>query len=125
MKQELKDKRIVLVGGTTGLGLSAAKAFVAAGAQVVVVGRDAENGRKAEEHLLGQGLALTGDALHPETAQMAIARCQKAFGGFDGLYHIAGGSGRRAAWRRSRRASPGVPTRPVLAAVARSPSARG
>ena len=95
MSQWLAQKRIVIIGGTTGLGLSAAKAFVAEGAQVVVVGRDAENGRLAESQLSGKGIALSGDATDPATAPNAIARCQGEFGGFDGLYHVAGGSGRR------------------------------
>lgn len=95
MKKQLSDKRIVLMGGTTGLGLSAAKAFVNAGAQVIVVGRDAESAQKAEAQLRGRGKALAGDALHPDTARSAIGHCQQAFGGFDGLYHVAGGSGRR------------------------------
>ena len=91
----LADKRIVIIGGTTGLGLSAAKAFVAEGAQVVVVGRNAEHGRLAESQLSGKGIALVGDATDSVTAPAAIARCQREFGGFDGLYHVAGGSGRR------------------------------
>lgn len=95
MKQWLADKRIVIIGGTTGLGLSAAKAFVNEGARVVVVGRDTENGRLAEAQLQGQGIALSGDATDPATAPGAIAHCQESFGGFDGLYHVAGGSGRR------------------------------
>ncbi|MEZ0607781.1 SDR family NAD(P)-dependent oxidoreductase [Fibrella sp. WM1] len=95
MSQWLTHKRIVIIGGTTGLGLSAANAFVREGAQVVVVGRDAENGRLAEAQLAGNGIALQGDATDPATARTAIERCQQAFGGFDGLYHVAGGSGRR------------------------------
>ena len=35
----LKNKNIVIIGGTTGIGLSAAKAFVNEGAKVIVVGR--------------------------------------------------------------------------------------
>ncbi|SOD96861.1 SDR family NAD(P)-dependent oxidoreductase [Spirosoma fluviale] len=95
MSQWLEQKRIVIIGGTTGLGLSAAKAFVREGAQVVVVGRDAESGRLAEAQLQGSGIALSGDAIDPTTAPTAIAQCQQHFGGFDGLYHVAGGSGRR------------------------------
>ena len=95
MNVRLADKRIVIIGGTTGLGLSAANAFVREGAQVIVVGRDAENGRRAEAQLQGRGIAISGDATDPATAQTAIFRCQQAFGGFDGLYHVAGGSGRR------------------------------
>ena len=36
----LENKSIVIVGGTSGLGLSAARAFLAAGARIVIVGRD-------------------------------------------------------------------------------------
>lgn len=95
MHQWLAKKRIVIIGGTTGLGLSAAKAFVEEGAQVVVVGRDAANGQLAQAQLRGRGIALIGDAIEPATAPAAIERCQDEFGGFDGLYHVAGGSGRR------------------------------
>lgn len=91
----LDSKKIVVIGGTTGMGLSAATAFVREGAQVVVVGRNAESCAAAEEHLDGNGLAMSGDASDPQTAPKAIALCQQIFGGFDGLYHVAGGSGRR------------------------------
>ncbi len=40
----LTDKKIVIVGGTTGLGLSGALAFAKRQARVVVVGRNSENG---------------------------------------------------------------------------------
>ena len=43
MNQALDNKTIVIVGGTTGLGLSAAKAFVGEGARVVGVGRNADS----------------------------------------------------------------------------------
>ncbi|GAB2555307.1 SDR family NAD(P)-dependent oxidoreductase [Spirosoma areae] len=95
MSQWLEQKRIVIIGGTTGLGLSAARAFVREGASVIVVGRDAENGRLAEVQLAGKGIAISSDATDPATARTAIERCREAFGGFDGLYHVAGGSGRR------------------------------
>ena len=96
MKQRwLSQKKIVVIGGTTGLGLSAAKAFVDEGASVIVVGRDVENGRIAEQQLQGSGIAIAGDATDPQTATTAIERCQQEFGGFNGLYHVAGGSGRR------------------------------
>ncbi|KAB7729272.1 SDR family oxidoreductase [Rudanella paleaurantiibacter] len=91
----LTDKRIVIIGGTTGMGLSAAQAFVREGARVVVVGRNPESCTAAEAQLDGNGLAMSGDAADPKTAVTAIDLCQNIFGGFDGLYHVAGGSGRR------------------------------
>lgn len=91
----LDSKKIVVIGGTTGIGLSAALAFIREGAHVVVVGRNAESCTTAEQQLDGNGLAMSGDAADPQTAPKAIALCQQIFGGFDGLYHVAGGSGRR------------------------------
>ncbi len=91
----LLKKRIVIIGGTTGIGLSAALAFVKEGAKVLVVGRDEENSLKAEKLLGDHGTSFVGDATSEDTAPQAIALCEDKFGGFDGLYHVAGGSGRK------------------------------
>jgi NAD(P)-dependent dehydrogenase (short-subunit alcohol dehydrogenase family) len=47
----LDNNVALVVGGTTGIGLSTAEAFIHAGATVVVAGRNAEAGRAAVEHL--------------------------------------------------------------------------
>jgi NAD(P)-dependent dehydrogenase (short-subunit alcohol dehydrogenase family) len=91
----LKDKSLIIIGGTTGLGLSAARAFVQEGARVVVVGRKAESIEAARKKLGPQACALVGDAGHPATASRAIETAQREFGAFHGLYHVAGGSGRK------------------------------
>ncbi|HVY69275.1 MAG TPA: SDR family oxidoreductase [Verrucomicrobiae bacterium] len=86
---------MVVIGGTTGIGLSAARAFVAAGARVVVVGRSVESGVAAEKELGDFGVSFAGEARDSTTAKKAIALAIELFGGFHGLYHVAGGSGRR------------------------------
>ena len=91
----LQGKSIVIIGGTTGLGLSAAKAFAAQGAHLVLVGRNADSAESARKVLGKQVLALSADATNENTAIQAIDICISQFGGFDGLYHVAGGSGRR------------------------------
>jgi NAD(P)-dependent dehydrogenase (short-subunit alcohol dehydrogenase family) len=91
----LKNKNIVIIGGTTGLGLSAAKAFIANGAKVVVVGRNEESVNTAQKELGASAIAICGDATNEHTAVDAINNCVEKFGGFDGLYHVAGGSGRK------------------------------
>ena len=91
----LKNKNIVIIGGTTGLGLSAAKAFLAQGANVVVVGRNAESAELAKKELGKNALSLAADAANENTAVQAIDICVHNFGSFDGLYHVAGGSGRK------------------------------
>ncbi|HXG48001.1 MAG TPA: SDR family oxidoreductase [Methylomirabilota bacterium] len=95
MAASLDGKVIVVIGGTTGLGLAAARAFVRAGARVVVVGRNAESGAAAERELGAFGRLLIADATSGETAPAAIRKAIEAFGGFHGLYHVAGGSGRK------------------------------
>ena len=92
---QLLGKSLVIVGGTSGLGRSAARALVAAGAKVVVVGRDAEKVGAMEKELGASALGLTADATDPKTAAAAIQIALGNFGGFHGLYHVAGGSGRR------------------------------
>jgi NAD(P)-dependent dehydrogenase (short-subunit alcohol dehydrogenase family) len=91
----LQNKNIVIIGGTTGLGLSAAKAFVANGAYVVVVGRNAESVADAKKILGKNAEAISCDATNADTAINAINICIEKFGSFDGLYHVAGGSGRK------------------------------
>jgi NAD(P)-dependent dehydrogenase (short-subunit alcohol dehydrogenase family) len=91
----LQEKSIVIIGGTTGIGLAASLAFVEHGANVVVVGRNPDSVDKASASLGKNGLSIAGDASHPDTASNAIIACRKKFGRFDGLYHVAGGSGRK------------------------------
>jgi NAD(P)-dependent dehydrogenase (short-subunit alcohol dehydrogenase family) len=91
----LKDKCLVVIGGTTGLGLSACEAFIREGANVVAIGRNPESVQKASD-TLKYALVKSGDATLEGTAEQAIEDCVKRFGGFHGLYHVAGGSGRRS-----------------------------
>jgi NAD(P)-dependent dehydrogenase (short-subunit alcohol dehydrogenase family) len=90
----LKNKCLVIIGGTTGIGLSAAQAFIRQGANVLAIGRNPESVEKASS-LLKNAMVETGDAAEAGTALQAIKSCVKYFGGFDGLYHVAGGSGRK------------------------------
>ncbi|HEY0433954.1 MAG TPA: SDR family oxidoreductase [Chitinophagaceae bacterium] len=91
----LTGKNIVVVGGTGGIGYSATKAFVAAGAHVVVAGRDEQKSRNLVQELGKNVRSVTGDAGEPGVAEEAVALCTREFGPLHGLYHVAGGSGRR------------------------------
>ena len=94
MSGPLSDRVIVVVGGTTGLGLSGAKACVEAGARIVVVGRNPDNVAAAVEALGSDADGMVADAGAPTTADKAIAKAVQQFGNLDGLYHVAGASGR-------------------------------
>ncbi len=85
----LSNKNIVIIGGTTGIGFSAAKAFIQHGAKVVAVGRHADTSQQAQQELGDAGLVVTGDAIHENTAADAIELCAGTWGSFDGLYHVA------------------------------------
>ena len=91
----LADRTIVIIGGTTGLGLSGARACTEQGASVVVVGRNPDSAHQAIDQIgADHARSIVGDATDPETAPRAISEAISAFGRFDGLYHVAGGSGR-------------------------------
>ena len=92
---ELNNRVIVIIGGTTGLGLSAARACVRAGAKVVVCGRNPDSAREAEAVLGPSSRAVVADATQSATAVDAIQLSLETFGRFDALYHVAGGSGRQ------------------------------
>lgn len=91
----LQGKNIVIIGGTSGMGLSAALAFVHAGARVLVTGKDQDATTDAAKQLGDAGTAIHSDASESGTAADAIHRCHDLFGSVDGLYHVAGGSGRK------------------------------
>lgn len=93
----MAGRAYVVIGGTTGLGLSGARACLSAGGSVVVTGRSGGSVAAADEHLnaVGPAAALRGDAQDAASTRKAIALCVERFGRFDGLYHVAGGSGRR------------------------------
>jgi NAD(P)-dependent dehydrogenase (short-subunit alcohol dehydrogenase family) len=88
--QNLSGQNLVIMGGTTGLGLSAAKRLVAAGANVVVTSRTQANVDAALAELGPQARGFAADAATPEAAERAVAM----FDRLDALYHVAGGSGR-------------------------------
>lgn len=91
----LTGKTLVIIGGTSGLGLSVARTFVAQGASIIVVGRDAQAADAVAAELGPRAKTMVADACDPATAAGAISLAVEAFGSFHGLYHVAGGSGRK------------------------------
>lgn len=85
----LENKKIVVVGGTGGIGLSAGKAFVMQGAKVIAMGLPGQTPHA--EHWK----YFTADATNEGSAEIAIQMCVETYGGFDALFHVAGGSGRK------------------------------
>jgi NAD(P)-dependent dehydrogenase (short-subunit alcohol dehydrogenase family) len=51
----VKDKTVLVTGGTSGIGEATARAYAAAGADVVITGRDEQRGRRIVESLVNDG----------------------------------------------------------------------
>jgi NAD(P)-dependent dehydrogenase (short-subunit alcohol dehydrogenase family) len=94
MAGPLDGKVVVVVGGTTGIGLSGVRASLGAGARVVVLGpRESVTDDLAAS--LGPGArVMAADARDPGAAEAAIQWARSTHDGFDALFHVAGGSGR-------------------------------
>lgn len=97
MAHRLQGKRCLIVGGTTGIGLAAARRFLEEGARVVIVGRSVEKGAEAFEHLRTRGLVqfFPCDVSDAKLVEMLFQDSLGYLGGLDVLYHVAGISGRR------------------------------
>ena len=96
MDLELKDKAVLITGGSKGIGLACAQAFLAEGARVALVSRDQVNLDRACE-TLGAGervIAIAADLRQAEAAQEAAARAEAALGAIDVLVNSAGAARR-------------------------------
>ncbi|CAN5845571.1 SDR family NAD(P)-dependent oxidoreductase [soil metagenome] len=92
------DGKVLLVAGATGMAADAAERFAAEGAQVLVSARTEANCRQLVERIeaAGGGAAYHAADLREEAGAMAaVSAARERFGRLDGLYHVAGGSGRR------------------------------
>lgn len=90
---KLKDKVVVITGGTSGIGRACALAFGKAGASVVVSGRDQAKLAETSRELDGAGiphLALQADVSVEEDVARMMERTVAAFGQIDILLNNAG-----------------------------------
>jgi NAD(P)-dependent dehydrogenase (short-subunit alcohol dehydrogenase family) len=83
------DKAFVVVGGTAGMGLAAARRLAEEGASVAVVGRDRERAETAAAELRGAGaaeaVALTADVHRGGEVETAVASAAERLGRLDGI----------------------------------------
>ncbi len=90
MAGKLNNKIAVITGGTTGIGLAAARSFVAEGAKVIVTGTNPDTLAKAKAEL-GDGVeVIASDASSSTDVQSLFTTVREKFGPIDVLYLNAG-----------------------------------
>jgi NAD(P)-dependent dehydrogenase (short-subunit alcohol dehydrogenase family) len=90
--------RICLVTGSTGIAAASARRLAAEGASVFVVSRVAEHARDLATAIEAEGGtagAAAADLTDGAQVRRAVEGCVERFGRIDGLFSVAGGSGRR------------------------------
>ncbi|HET7473664.1 MAG TPA: SDR family oxidoreductase [Candidatus Limnocylindrales bacterium] len=93
----LRD-RVCLVTGSTGIAAASAERLAAEGASLFVISRTADHVRDLADRIVAAGgtagwaaVELTDEA----AVENAVEACVERFGRIDGLFSVAGGSGRR------------------------------
>ncbi|HET7703496.1 MAG TPA: SDR family oxidoreductase [Candidatus Limnocylindrales bacterium] len=84
--------------GSTGIAAAAALRLAAEGARVFVVSRTEPHARGLADGILAKGgnaAWTTADLADAAAVEAAVAACVERFGRIDGLFSVAGGSGRR------------------------------
>lgn len=90
---DFTGKVAIVTGGGSGIGAEVARRLAAAGARVVINGRDAEKleaAARAIDPAGGRVLAVPGDIALPATAGLLVAAAEGRFGGVDILVNNAG-----------------------------------
>lgn len=93
-KFSLKDKVIIVTGGTGMLGNSFINGIVEAGGAVGILGRNEEVANRRSEAIRkngGQAIALVADVMNNDQLVTAKEKILQAFGKIDGLVNAAGG----------------------------------
>jgi 3-oxoacyl-[acyl-carrier protein] reductase len=85
----LEGKRLLVTGGSRGLGLAAARVLVAEGAEVVVSARSQDGVSAAASALGCTGVAA--DLADPTAAERLVATTVATYGGIDGALVSVGG----------------------------------
>lgn len=90
--------RSIVITGATGIAAASAHRFAAEGARLFLISRTEGHLRALVDALTDSGASVawaTADLSDGDAAEGAVSRAQGALGRIDGLFAVAGGSGRR------------------------------
>ncbi|ADP83973.1 SDR family NAD(P)-dependent oxidoreductase [Pseudofrankia inefficax] len=93
MDLQLRDKRALVTGSSSGIGRAIALSLAEEGVDVVVHGRDADRAQATADVIVkagGRAVVVLGDLAEDAAAARAAAEATAAFGGIDILVNNAG-----------------------------------
>ncbi len=88
--ERFQDKKVVIIGGTSGMGLATAKMLLDGGARVLVTGRSQAGVDSAQKELAKGGIVVSSDARSLTDIDVLAARVKAEFGAIDLLFVNAG-----------------------------------
>ncbi|MFN7994354.1 MAG: SDR family oxidoreductase [Bryobacteraceae bacterium] len=86
----LKDKRALITGGTTGIGLETARRFLIEGSRVAITGKNPGTLDSARKELGSDVLVISSDASDASAQKVVAETIRREFGGLDILFVNAG-----------------------------------
>jgi NAD(P)-dependent dehydrogenase (short-subunit alcohol dehydrogenase family) len=87
---DFAGKRILVTGGTRGIGRATVEAFLAAGARVAVNGRTVQSTEKAIATLGIEAIGVPGDVSRADACKLVVETAVSELGGLDVLVNCAG-----------------------------------
>ena len=88
--ERYQDKKVVIIGGTSGMGLATAKMLIDGGARVLVTGRSKAGLESAQKELGKDALVVSSDARSLTEIDALASRVKAEFDTFDLLFVNAG-----------------------------------
>jgi len=85
-----EGKKVVIIGGTSGMGLATAKMLLDGGARVVVTGRSKEGVESSQKEFGNDAIVVSSDARSLTDLDALAARAKAEFGTLDLLFVNAG-----------------------------------
>jgi len=90
MQFNFSDSRVLVTGGTRGIGSAIARGFLDAGARVAINGRTADSAARAVARVGECAVAAPGDIGTAAGCEAAVRQAVEALGGLDVLVNSAG-----------------------------------